>query len=82
VVPLDAIVYREREPYAFMVNPETNKVDQRSVDLGIASVTERAIESGIEPGEIVVTEGQNRLVEGTPVRIVNQEPQATNSSSL
>lgn len=74
VVPLDAIIYREQEPYAFVVNPETNEVDQRAVDLGIASVTERAIESGIEPGEIVVTEGQNRLVDGTRVRIVDGQP--------
>ena len=29
--------------------------------------------SGLEPGELVVVEGQNRLVDGTPVEIVGRE---------
>jgi len=77
VVPLDAIVYREQEPYVFVVDPETNEVDQRQVELGIASVTDRAIASGVQPGDLVVTQGQNRLVDGTPVRIVNDDDIAT-----
>jgi RND family efflux transporter MFP subunit len=70
VVPLDAIVYREQDPYVFVVNPDTNTVEQRAVELGIASIAERAIASGIEPGELVVTEGQNRLVDGAQVEVV------------
>ncbi|MEO0807855.1 MAG: hypothetical protein AAFY33_16275, partial [Cyanobacteria bacterium J06643_4] len=39
---------------------------------GIEGLSEVEILSGIQPGEWVVSEGQNRLVEGTPVEIVNQ----------
>jgi HlyD family secretion protein len=80
VVPLDAIVYREQEPYVFVVDPDTNEVEQRAVELGIASVTARAIASGVQPGDLVVTEGQNRLVDGTPVQIVNNDDIATSPS--
>jgi uridine phosphorylase len=43
-------------------------------------VTTRAIAAGIAPGELVVTEGQNRLVDGTPVQIVGDSPPALTST--
>ncbi|MGK7949720.1 MAG: hypothetical protein AB4368_13250 [Xenococcaceae cyanobacterium] len=72
VVPLNAIVYRDRVPYVFVVNQE-NIVEQRQVQLGIKGIIKQQILSGIEAGETIVTQGQNRLVEGTPVRSVNRE---------
>ncbi len=69
VVPLNAIVYRDRVPYVFVVNPE-NIVEQRQVQLGVKGIIKQQILSGIEAGETIVTQGQNRLVEGTPVRSV------------
>ena len=72
VVPLNAIVYRDRVPYVFVVNPE-NIVEQRQVQLGIKGIIKQQILSGIEAGETIVTQGQNRLVEGTPVRSVNSD---------
>jgi HlyD family secretion protein len=50
---------------------EAGTVEQRAVELGITGITQQAIERGIEAGETVVTQGQNRLVEGTPVRVVD-----------
>ena len=39
--------------------------------LGIKGIIKQQIISGVEAGETVVTQGQNRLVDGTPVRSVN-----------
>jgi len=71
VVPLSAIVFRNQQPYVFVVNPEENTVEQRAVELGIEGITQQEIASGVEAGETVVTVGQNRLVDGTPVKVTS-----------
>lgn len=70
VVPLDAVVYRDRVPYVFVVNPEEQVVEQREVELGITGITQQQITAGVQSGEQVVTAGQNDLVGGAPIRIV------------
>ena len=70
VVPLNAVVYRDQTPYIFVVNPE-GVIEQRQVQLGIRGITQQQIISGVEPEESVVTQGQNRLVDGAEVKIVN-----------
>lgn len=69
VVPLNAIVYRDQQPYVFVVNEDEGKVEQRPVALGINGLTQREITSGVQPGDLLVTEGQNRLVDGAPVKV-------------
>ena len=69
VAPLNAIVYRDQQPYVFVVNEDTGKVERRPVELGINGLTQREITSGIRPGDLLVTEGQNRLVDGAPVKV-------------
>ncbi len=70
VVPLNAVVYRDQTPYVFVVNSE-GIIEQREVELGIRGITQQQILSGVEPEESVVTQGQNRLVDGVEVKIVN-----------
>lgn len=45
----------------------------RKVELGIRMEDKYEILSGINPGDIVVTAGQNRLVDGTAVEIVDKQ---------
>ncbi|WP_107667848.1 efflux RND transporter periplasmic adaptor subunit [Cyanothece sp. BG0011] len=71
-VPIDAIVRRDRIPYVFVVNEAENIVEQREVGLGITGITQQGIIRGVTPGELVVTEGQNRLVDGAAVDVINQ----------
>jgi multidrug efflux system membrane fusion protein len=68
VVPAAAIGNSQRGAYCYVVLPDTT-VEMRSVQIarnwqGLAVVT-----SGIEPGEIVVTEGQVRLSPGARASI-------------
>ena len=70
VVPLNAVVYRDQTPYVFVVNSE-GIIEQREVELGIRGITQQQIIGGVEPEESVVTQGQNRLVDGAEVKIVN-----------
>lgn len=72
VVPLNAVVFRNQVPYVFVVNEE-NIVEQRQVELGVEGLTQREILEGVEPGEQLVTEGQNGLVNGSEVRVVESD---------
>ena len=73
MLPLGALLPGEEASYAFVVDESTGIVERRQVELGIEGLTGVEILSGIEPGELVVTEGINRLVDGTLVEIVSQE---------
>jgi HlyD family secretion protein len=70
IAPFDAFVFRDRHPHVFVVNPETGRVEQRKITLGIEGISSREIVEGVSPGELLVTEGSNRLVQGAPVEIV------------
>ena len=72
VVPLNAVVFRDRQPYIFVVNRDKKVVEQRQVKLGITGINQREILEGVSKGELVVTQGQNRLVDGAPIRLVGE----------
>lgn len=73
VVPLGALLSRDQQMYAFVVNSADGTVQRRRVTQGIEGLSGVEILSGVEPGEIVVIEGQNRLVDGTPIEVINPE---------
>lgn len=71
MVPLGTLVSRDQQFYAFVVNEADGTVQRRQVTRGIEGLSGVEILSGVEPGEQVVVEGQNRLVDGTPVEMVS-----------
>ncbi|MEM9155343.1 MAG: TolC family protein [Cyanobacteria bacterium P01_F01_bin.33] len=73
LIPLGALLPRDRQFFAFVVDEAEGTVQRRPVTQGIEGLSGVEIISGVQPGELVVIEGQNRLVEGTPVEIVNRE---------
>jgi multidrug efflux system membrane fusion protein len=73
VVPSVAVQAGQQGPYVFVVNSE-QKVDLRPVTVKRTSATETVIESGLKPGEIVVTDGHLRLVPGSRVTVKGQQP--------
>lgn len=72
-VPPNAIVYRDQKPHVFVVDEDKQIVKLRPVEEGIRGISLSEIKSGVQPGELVVTEGRNRLVDGTPVEVVRSE---------
>lgn len=80
VVPLNAVTYRDQQPYVFVVNPDNSKVEQRRVEVGIEGLSRRQIISGVSEGEEVVIAGQNRLVDGATVQIAQNDFTASNSA--
>ncbi|NEO31890.1 MAG: HlyD family efflux transporter periplasmic adaptor subunit [Symploca sp. SIO3C6] len=70
VAPFKAFVFRDRQPYIFVVNEEEGIVEQRAIKLGIEGLGKREIIEGVQPKEKLVTDGKNRLVNGAPVEII------------
>src|SRR5262245_61010587 len=73
VVPSVAVQAGQQGSYVFVVNAE-QKVDLRPVTVKRTNATETVIESGLKPGEIVVTDGHLRLVPGSRISIKGQQP--------
>ena len=72
VLPFGAFIFRDREAYVFVVNPATDKVEQRKVSQGIEGLKLIEVRDGVAPGELVVTEGRNRLVDGATVQTIDE----------
>ncbi|MDJ1185757.1 efflux RND transporter periplasmic adaptor subunit [Roseofilum casamattae] len=69
VAPVNAFVHRDRQSYIFIVQPD-GTVKQQAVDVGIEGFSEWEILSDVPIGSLVVTEGKDRLVDGTLVEII------------
>jgi multidrug efflux system membrane fusion protein len=75
VVPAVAVQNGQQGQFVYVVKPD-NHVEPRVVKVGRAFGERMMVESGLAPGETVVTDGQLRLFPGAEVRIVEAGKQA------
>lgn len=81
VVPVTAIRTGGNGDFVYVVNQDRT-VNQRNVIRGMSTVEWVAISSGLKEGELVVTEGADRLKDGAPVALQGDTPmQAQGASS-
>jgi membrane fusion protein, multidrug efflux system len=84
VVPAQAIQTGQQGQYVFVV--KSNKTaEQRIVVVERIVQNEVVVRSGLQPGETVVTDGQVRLVPGSPVEIKsanNGQPQSSSAPAV
>lgn len=69
-IPAAAVKQGPDGDYVFVVKPDSH-AEQRSVKVARDVNGEAVIASGLSAGEQVVTDGQSRLADGVPVRILN-----------
>jgi multidrug efflux system membrane fusion protein len=67
-VPVAAIQRGNQGTFAYVVKPD-NTVEPRVVKVGVTEGSLAAIESGLQPGEVVVTDGQDKLQPGAKVEV-------------
>jgi len=70
VIPRASLIQTYGSWIVFVIPPDTTTASRREVTLGLESETMVEILTGLEQGERVVSEGQNFLTDGDPVRIV------------
>ena len=68
VIPTVAIQHGPTSNFVYVVKPD-NTVDMRNVLLGPAEGEVTAIESGLAPGDVVVTDGVDKLQPGSKVTV-------------
>jgi multidrug efflux system membrane fusion protein len=68
VVPTDAVQHGQNGLYAFVVSND-NKVALRPIEVGEAGGGLSVVTKGLAAGDRVVTAGQYRLQDGTPVMV-------------
>ncbi|MGZ5118164.1 MAG: MdtA/MuxA family multidrug efflux RND transporter periplasmic adaptor subunit [Burkholderiales bacterium] len=73
VVPTAAIQRGSQGTFVYVVNAD-NTVAVRPVKLGPTQGEIVAVEAGVTPGELVVTDGADRLREGARVQIADRTP--------
>jgi membrane fusion protein, multidrug efflux system len=69
VVPSEAIQSGQKGQFAFVVKPDQT-VETRLVTVGQTVDNLIVVQTGIAPGETVVTDGQLRLFPGARIRVV------------
>jgi multidrug efflux system membrane fusion protein len=72
LVPSQAVQTGQNGQFVFVVKPD-KKVEMRVVSLGRTVGNEVALSSGVQAGEIVVTDGQSRLVPGAEVQVAKTQ---------
>jgi multidrug efflux system membrane fusion protein len=72
VVPFQAIQTGQQGQYVFVVKTDLT-VEARSIVSGFTLDNETVVQKGLQPGEIVVTDGQLRLYPGVKVEIKNAD---------
>jgi len=68
-VPVTAVQHGPDGPYAFIVGPD-RKVQKRPIKTGVMNKTSAVIDDGLQPGELVVTDGQYRIEAGSLVEVL------------
>ncbi len=66
VVPTASILHGPQGAFVYALNPDKT-VEARNVDIALTQGTTTVIKSGIKPGEVVVTDGQDKLQTGSSV---------------
>ncbi len=79
-VPMEAVRNRNDQSFVFVLDDERQIVTERRVTLGQQAGDRRAVLSGLEPGERVVTDGRARLNDGQKVRVIEGEAAAATRS--
>jgi membrane fusion protein, multidrug efflux system len=77
VIPARAVQTGPKGPLVFVVG-DNRIVARRTVQVGRLAGEEAVMARGVSPGEIVVTDGQNKLKDGTVVTAEPSTPAATN----
>jgi multidrug efflux system membrane fusion protein len=68
VAPSQAVQTGQQGQFIYVVKPDQT-VEMRTVTVAHASANDTIIQSGVKPGEVVVTDGQLRLVPGAKVKV-------------
>lgn len=81
VVPVTALRQGSSGDYVYVLNAADRTVSLRPVKRGQATVDKIVVESGLKAGEQVITEGADRLKDGSRVNLAGDAPRTAGPNS-
>ena len=69
-IPTSAVIRSDRQPAVWIVDPKTETVAARNIEVGTQNSARVAVLSGLNPGDVVVTAGVQALRPGQKVRLL------------
>lgn len=81
VAPARAIQSSQNGDFVFVVKPDST-VQKRPIVAGLSRAGKTVIENGLRPGELVVTDGQLRLREGSLIKAQQESAVPSQSAQL
>jgi multidrug efflux system membrane fusion protein len=78
IVPTAALQRNNDASYVYVLNPDTSTVKSRPVTVQTSDGTQAAV-TGVQPDETVVTDGFDKLQDGTKVSV--RQPRAATESA-
>ncbi len=81
LVPRDALMEDEQGPYLYVFDHSTQSARRRNLVLGDVGPDEALVMDGLGTGEKVIVRGQERLNDGTPVKLVMSATSSANIGS-
>jgi multidrug efflux system membrane fusion protein len=79
-VPVTVVQQGPDGPYAFVIGPD-RIVQKRTIKVGVMNKTTAVIDTGLEPGERVVTDGQYRIQAGSLVELLHDPAETPSQKS-
>ncbi len=76
IVPTAAVQKGDGKTFAYVVQPDQT-VEKRKLVIGPSEKKETVVASGLSPGDVVVVEGTDKLVNGSKVEVGNSTTKAT-----
>ena len=71
VIPMSAVqVGSNNSKYVFIANPSSNKISAKNVELGPIASNGVVVNGGLSNGDLVVTEGYQKINENSTVKII------------
>lgn len=71
VIPVDALLYRDNQPYVFLADSYSGTVERRDITTGIREGQDIEVREGLSSYDTVVTDGRRRIMDGDTVTLLN-----------
>jgi RND family efflux transporter MFP subunit len=79
LIPFKAVIEQMGEYFVFVVN--SNKVNQRKISIGTQINDKIIVKDGLNSGEIIVTEGTQKLKDNSIISLIGPEKKISSGSS-
>ena len=71
VAPMGVFTYQDNQPFVFVVDRKTSTAALQPVTLGLQGFGVQQILSGVEAGDLLVTDGRFQLSDGARIRLLS-----------